>query len=181
MCVCGVLSVHVWVWIWSSVRPQRALRTWLPQSTLLMHLMVMTDRRNGGAERVEGRRRETEEQWEGVWPELRFTFHCENTLLERSSERSDRYSEVCQHRGKCTLVRPLRITHIKHSSFTNGHTKAHTGDCRILNMPPCFSSSWNNSRPVHLGSSLLSLLTLSDRVYGLALADQDRIKGFNMR
>lgn len=156
--------------IWSSVRPQWALRTWLPQSTLLMHLMVMSDSRNRGVERVEGRWRETEVQWEGVWPELRFTFHCKNTPLESSSERSDRYSEVCQHCEKYTLVRPLRITHIKHS-FRNGHTKAHTGDCRILNMPPCFSSSWNNSRPVQLGSSVLSLLNLSDYVYGRAIAD----------
>lgn len=39
----------------------------------------MNDRRDGVVEKVEGR--ETEEQWEGVWPELRFMFHYENTLL----------------------------------------------------------------------------------------------------
>lgn len=96
---------------------------------------------------------ETEEQWEGVWPEPRFTFHCENTRPERSSERSDRYSEVCQHCEKCTLVRLLRITHIKHSSRAQKYTQEIAG---FLNMPPCFSSSWNNSRPVHLRRSLPS-------------------------
>lgn len=73
------LSVHLWAWIWSRARWQQPLRTWPPQSTLLMHLMVIIDRRNGGIERVQSRQAETEEHWEGVWPEQRFTFHCKNT------------------------------------------------------------------------------------------------------
>lgn len=100
---------------------QRALRTWLHQSPLLIRLTVMTDRRNRVVEKVEGR--ETEQQWEGVWPELRFMFRCKNTQLESSSERSDRYSKVCQHHGKCTLVRWLSIAHIRHPSFIKWDTQ----------------------------------------------------------
>lgn len=82
------------------------------QSNLWIHLLVLSDSRRWGW------CGETEEQWGGEWPELRLTFHCNNTLLlQSSSERSDRYSEVCQQSGKLTL-----ITHIKYWLFTNGHT-----------------------------------------------------------
>ena len=155
------------------VRWQWALRTWVPQSTLSMHFKVIIVSRNKMVETGDGRRAETEEQWEGVWPEPSFTFHCKNNPLECSSERSDRYSEVCQHYGKCTLVRLLRITHIKLSSFAHGHTRVHTGDCRMLNMPPCFGSSWNNSRPVHVGRSF----SLHEHFLCKSMGRQRGIKG----
>lgn len=50
-----------------------------------------------------------------------------------SSERGDRYSEVCQHSGTRTLVGPL---HVRQSSVPNGHMREHKGDWKAPPTPP---------------------------------------------
>jgi len=98
-----------------------------------MHLTVVTD--GGGRERV------CVCVCVCVWgqrsTQRRVTFAAKTLGSGSSSERSDRYSEVCQHRGKCAPVGPLRDS----QTHTHTHTHTHTGDRGVLNPPPCFSPS----------------------------------------
>lgn len=155
----------MWVWIWSRARRQQALRTWLPQSTLLMHLMVMTDSRRGGGGRKSGR--ETERNRGAVrgsvtWVEVHVSLqkHSAWVFLLRKVTDIRRYVNIMGS----VLWLDRSGSHTLNTLLSHTGTQRHTQEIAgFSNTPQCFSSSWNNSGPVHFGWSL-SLLFLTTSI-----------------
>lgn len=154
VCTCGSECV-LWAWIWSRARWQQPLRTWPPQLTLLMHLMVIIDRRNGG----EGRENTSETgrnrgavRGSVTWAEVHVSLqkHSNSNVLLREVTDILRYVNMT---GNAYWLDCSGLHTLSTRLSRAGTKKAHTGDRRILNVPPWLSWYWKNSWSIHWGRS----------------------------